>query len=112
MEDLKRQCFLFGPPKSYGRKIGSDSELKSKLSYYRWPVGQSVLVSGHHPRPATNFSFTFKENIFRHLQCSSGVPSQTRGWVCNFSVQYRTLSVLSLLGPTSAGLVIISDCLI
>jgi hypothetical protein len=41
---------------------------KSKLYYDRRPVGQSILVSGHHLTLATNFSFTFMENISRHLR--------------------------------------------
>jgi hypothetical protein len=63
-------------------------KLKSELSYDRWSVGQSVLVSGHHLGPAPNFSFTSMEDSFRHLQFSScGVPFQMRGWFCNLSVQ-------------------------
>jgi hypothetical protein len=86
----------------------------SKSSCDRRSVGQSVLVSGHHLGPATNFSFTFMENTFRHLRFSScEAPSLTRGRVCNSSVQL-------LLGITSAvtlrsypgGLVTTSYCLI
>jgi hypothetical protein len=57
-----------------------------------WPV----LLWGHHLGPATNFSFTYVDNIFRHLQFSScGAPSLMRGQVCN-------LFVLLLLGLASA----------
>jgi hypothetical protein len=35
-------------------------ELKLKLIYDRQSVGQSVLVSGAHLGPVTNFSFTMK----------------------------------------------------
>jgi hypothetical protein len=35
-------------------------KLKSKLYYDRQSVGQSVLVSGTHPGPATNFPFSLK----------------------------------------------------
>jgi hypothetical protein len=35
-------------------------KLKLKLIYDRQSVGQSVLVSGTHLRPATNFSFSLK----------------------------------------------------
>jgi hypothetical protein len=41
---------------------------KSKLSYNRRSVGQSVLVSGQHPGHPTSFSFPFTEIIFRYLQ--------------------------------------------
>jgi hypothetical protein len=69
---------------------------KPKLPYNRRSVGQSVLVSGHHPGPMTNFSFNSIENIFRHLHPSlSGAPSLTRGRVYNLLVQV-------LLGPPSA----------
>jgi hypothetical protein len=34
--------------------------LKLKLIYYRQSVGQSVLVSGAHLGPSTNFSFPLK----------------------------------------------------
>jgi hypothetical protein len=72
------------------------SERKSKLSYDRRSVGQSVMVSGHHLGPATDKSFIFMETIFRHSRVSSrGAPSLTRRQVCNLSVQL-------LLGLTSA----------
>jgi hypothetical protein len=35
-------------------------KLKLKFIYYRQSVGQSVLVSGAHLGPATNFSFSLK----------------------------------------------------
>jgi hypothetical protein len=35
-------------------------KLKLKLIYDRQPVGQSVLVSGAHLGPVTNFSFSIK----------------------------------------------------
>jgi hypothetical protein len=56
---------------------------KSKLYYDRQSVGQSVLVSGTHLAPATNFSPVFLI-IFRQLRvCWSGAHSLTRGRVCN-----------------------------
>jgi hypothetical protein len=61
---------------------------KSKLSYGRWSVGQSVLVSGHHLGPETNFSLTSMEHIFRHLRFTScAAPSLTRGPVSHLYVQ-------------------------
>jgi hypothetical protein len=46
---LRATALLFQPPSS-----------KLKLIYDRQSVGQSVLVSGAHLGPATNFSFTLK----------------------------------------------------
>jgi hypothetical protein len=40
---------------------------KSKSFHDRRSVGQSVLVSGHHFGPTTNFSFSSTEMIYRHL---------------------------------------------
>jgi hypothetical protein len=42
---------------------------KSKLCYER-RVGQSVLVSGHHLGPVTNFSFSSIEIFFGHMPFS------------------------------------------
>jgi hypothetical protein len=58
-----------------------------KLPYDRRSVGQSILVSGHHPGYVTNFSFTSPEYIFRHLRFSCGAPSLMTGWVCNLLVR-------------------------
>jgi hypothetical protein len=41
---------------------------KSKLSYDRRSVGQSVQVSGHHLAPANNFSSSTAEIIVKHLR--------------------------------------------
>jgi hypothetical protein len=38
-------------------------KLKLKLIYDRQSVGQSVLVSGTHLEPATNFSFSLKFSL-------------------------------------------------
>jgi hypothetical protein len=38
-------------------------KLKLKLNYDRQSVGQSVLVSGAHLGPATNFSFSLKFSL-------------------------------------------------
>jgi hypothetical protein len=54
----------------------------SELIYDRQSVGQSVLVSGAHLGPVTNFSFATKF-LFRHLRfCKLVAPSLTRGRVC------------------------------
>jgi hypothetical protein len=45
------------------RGINEFKKSNSKLSYDRWPVGQSILVSGLHLGPAANFSFTSLEII-------------------------------------------------
>jgi hypothetical protein len=64
------------------------SSPRSNSSHSRGSVGQSVLLSGHHLEPATNYSFTSMENIFRHLRFSScGALSLTRGRVCSLTVQ-------------------------
>jgi hypothetical protein len=43
--------------------IRSKSKSKSKLYYDRQSVGQSILVSGTHLGPATNFSFSLKFSL-------------------------------------------------
>jgi hypothetical protein len=56
--------------------------LKLKLIYDRQSVGQSVLVSGDHLGPLTNFLLL--EIPFRHLRvCYFVAPSLTRGQVRN-----------------------------
>jgi hypothetical protein len=55
---------------------------KSKLSYDRRSVGQSVLVSGHHQGPWP--IFLLLDIFFGQLQiCYFVAPSLTRGRVCN-----------------------------
>jgi hypothetical protein len=57
------------------------------LTYDRQAVGQSLLVSGQHLRPATNFSFTSMEIILRQCGvCYYGAGSLTRGQVCNLQL--------------------------
>jgi hypothetical protein len=46
----------------------SSSSSKVKVIYYRRSVGQSVLVSGHHVGPATDFSFSSVEIRLRYLR--------------------------------------------
>jgi hypothetical protein len=53
-----------------------------KLNYDRQSVGQSVLVSGTHLGPATNFSFSLKFSL-DSCGCYFVAPSLTRGRVCN-----------------------------
>jgi hypothetical protein len=61
--------------------------MKLKLIYDRQSVGQSVLVSGTHLGPVTNFFFLL-EISFRQLRvCYFVAPSLTRGRVCNLLVQ-------------------------
>jgi hypothetical protein len=54
----------------------------SELIYDRHSVGQTVMVSGAHLGPVTNFFFRL-EISFRHLRvCKFVAPSLTRGRVC------------------------------
>jgi hypothetical protein len=102
---IPRQCALFciqwsfiwnlEPARSAGsyRWYGSLSyvKLKLKLIYGRQSVGQSVLVSGTHLGPVTNFFLL--EISFRHFQvCYFVAPSLTRGRVCN--LLYNCFSAL------------------
>jgi hypothetical protein len=63
-EDLVvANCFLFASCFAYSSTVKMDATSKSKLSYDRQSVGQSVLVSGTHLGPATNFSFSLKFSL-------------------------------------------------
>jgi hypothetical protein len=74
---------------------------KSKLSYNRRSIGQSVLLSGHRLGPATNFCSSSMDNTFRYSRLSScAAPSLTRRRVCNLSVQLL-LGISSALTLTS-----------
>jgi hypothetical protein len=42
------------------KKLRQELQLQLQLIYDRQSVGQSVLVSGAHLGPVTNFSFSFK----------------------------------------------------
>jgi hypothetical protein len=53
---LSTEYILMNVPKS----LASIICMKLKLNYDRQSVGQSGLVSGAHPGPATNFSFSLK----------------------------------------------------
>jgi hypothetical protein len=68
-------------------------KLKLKLIYDRQSVGQSVLVSGIHPGPSNNFSFSLKFLLDR------------RGWACNLLYNsFWALAEQSLLGWSPAEL--------
>jgi hypothetical protein len=71
---------------------------RSELSYDRRSVGQSILVSGHHLAPATNFPFSSAEIIYRHLRfflvwgaLSDEKMSKMYSYKC-----YRPLPVMTL----------------
>jgi hypothetical protein len=89
------------------------NKLKLKLIYDRQSVDQSVLVSGAHQGPATNFSFSMK---FPSHSCRFVIfvaPSLTRGRVCNLLYNYFwALPEQSLLGRSPAELTAILYCLI
>jgi hypothetical protein len=70
---------------------------KSKLTYDRRSFGQSVLVSGHHLRPATNLSFSSTEIIFRHIKLFVWDALSDERMICNLLKQL-------LLGLASAGI--------
>jgi hypothetical protein len=80
--------------------------------YDRQSVGQSLLVSGAHLGPATNFFLL--EIFFRQLQvCYFVSPSLTRGQVCNLLHNcFWALPEQSLLGRSPAELTVIFYCLI
>jgi hypothetical protein len=73
----------------------SKSDVKVvNLPYNRRLVVHSVLVSGHHLGPATNYSFTAMKIIFRHLgDIGYGAASLTRGRACNLQLLLCFLSV-------------------
>jgi hypothetical protein len=87
--------------------------LELKLIYDRQSVGQSVLVSGTHLGPATNFSFSLKFSSHSCGFCYFVVPPLTRGWVCSLLYNYFwALPEHSLLGRSLAELTAIFCCLI
>jgi hypothetical protein len=56
---------------------------KSKLYYDRQSVGQSILLSGTHLGPATNFSHSlFDYFCWQFPICWCGAPSLTRSRIC------------------------------
>jgi hypothetical protein len=70
---------------------------KLKIHYDRQSVGQSVLVSGAHLGPATNFSFSLRFS-FRQLRvCYFVAPSLTRGRVCNVLLLLVLASAVPLI---------------
>jgi hypothetical protein len=80
----------------------SFTRMKLKLNYDRQSVGQSVLVSGTHLGPATNFFFLL-EIFFGQLRvCYFVSPSLTRGRVCNLLL-FLVLASTFTLGSDSHG---------
>jgi hypothetical protein len=83
-------------PKAFGFK-----KPKSKSHYERQSVGQSVLVSGAHLGPATNFSFSLSFT-FRQLAVWYFVASSlTRGRVCNLLLLLVLASAVPLVSALS-----------
>jgi hypothetical protein len=68
---------------NYSHTYCEPAVLKLKLNYNRQSVGQSVLVSGTHLGPATNFSFSLKFSLDSCGFVIFVAPSLTRGRVCN-----------------------------
>jgi hypothetical protein len=74
--------------------------LLSKLHYDRQSVGQSVMVSGAHLGPATNFSFSLKFLLGSYC-CYFVAPSLTRGRVCNLLLLLVLASAVTLRSALS-----------
>jgi hypothetical protein len=55
-----KEAWIYTSTPPYVSMLKLKLKLKSKLIYDRQSVGQSVLVSGTHLGPATNFSFSLK----------------------------------------------------
>jgi hypothetical protein len=80
-------------------------EVLRRSHYERQSVGQSVLVSGPHPRPATNFSFCFEQNF---ALTSPTSRSRSVGIVCSraqpmefsFDIFFRQLRVCYFVAPS------------
>jgi hypothetical protein len=86
---------------------------KLKLIYDRQSVGQFVLVSGTHLRPATNFSISLKFSLDSCGFFYFIAPFLTRGRVCNLLYNcFWALPEQSLLGRRPAELTAILYCLI
>jgi hypothetical protein len=87
--------------------------LKLELNYGRQSIGQSVLVSGAHLGPATNFYFSLKYSLRQLLVCYFIAPSLTRGRVFNLLYSYFwALPEQSLLGGSPTELTAIFYCLV
>jgi hypothetical protein len=63
--------------------IEVEVEVEVELNYDQQSVSQSVMVSGTHLGPATNFSFSFKFSLDSWRVCYFAVASLTRRRVCN-----------------------------
>jgi hypothetical protein len=71
------------------------------LSYDRRSVGRSVLVSGHHLGPVSNFLSFFFEIFFGLLWvCYYAATSLTRGGVCSLQLLLGLVSA-AFLRPVS-----------
>jgi hypothetical protein len=57
--DVNRGCFFVHKRRKFKLKL----KLKLKLNYDRQSAGQSVLVSGTHLGPVTNFPFSLKFSL-------------------------------------------------
>jgi hypothetical protein len=94
--------------------VPSKSKIKSKLSYNRRSVGESVLVSNHHLWTAANF-LSLPWKIF--LDICGFLLVQRPTWREGGSMIYPYICywaspALLLLGPSPAGLMTTSYCLI
>jgi hypothetical protein len=82
-----------------------------KKSYDQQSVGQSVLMSGAHLEPTTNFSFL--RFSFRQLRvCYFVAPSLIRGRVCNLLLLLVLASAVPLgsaLSDDRSGLSLVSQ---
>jgi hypothetical protein len=88
-------------------------KLKLQLIYDRQLVGQSVLVSGAHLGPVTNFSFAMKISSRQLRLWYFVAPSLTRGRICNLLYNcFWALPEQSLLGRSPEELTALFYCLI
>jgi hypothetical protein len=77
-------------------------KVKVKVKIILGSVGQSVLVSGAHLGPTTNFSFSLKFSLDSCGFCYFIAPWQTRGRVCNLLLLPVLASAVPL-GSESSG---------
>jgi hypothetical protein len=88
-------------------------KLKLKLIYDRQSVGQSVMVSGAHLGPLTNFSFAMRFSVDSCGFVVFVAPSLTRGRVCNSLLNcFWALPEQSLLSRSPVELTAIFYCLV
>jgi hypothetical protein len=97
------------------KAYGAEDRLWSKLKliYDRQSVGQSVLVSGTHLGPTTNFYFSLKLSLDSCGFVILLAPSLTRGRVCNLLYNcFWALPEQSHLSRSPTELTAIFYCLI